>query len=62
MGQISNETNSWGNLKNGLESKLFEPIKIGAWNLHSRIVMAPLTRTFADDQTGVVGEDIVEYY
>ncbi|MBT2730265.1 alkene reductase [Bacillus sp. ISL-75] len=62
MGQISKETNSWGNLKNGLESKFFEPIKIGAWNLRSRIAMAPLTRSFADDQTGVVGEDIVEYY
>ncbi|MBV7509572.1 alkene reductase, partial [Bacillus sp. sid0103] len=62
MVQISKETNSWGNLKNGIESKLFEPIKIGAWNLRSRIAMAPLTRSFADDQTGVVGEDIVEYY
>lgn len=62
MAQISKEINSLGNLKNGLESKLFEPIKIGAWNLRSRIAMAPLTRSFADDQTGVVGEDIVEYY
>ncbi|MES9682441.1 alkene reductase [Gottfriedia acidiceleris] len=62
MSQITNETNCWGYLKNGLESKLFEPIKIGAWNLRSRIAMAPLTRSFADDQTGVVGEDIVEYY
>ncbi|MGG1678512.1 alkene reductase [Neobacillus sp. NRS-1170] len=62
MSQISKDTNSWGNLKNGLESKLFEPIKIGAWNLRSRIAMAPLTRMFADIQTGVVGEDIVEYY
>lgn len=61
MSQIK-ESNSWGYLNNGLESKLFEPIKIGAWNLRSRIAMAPLTRSFADDQTGVVGEDIVEYY
>ncbi|PGS49944.1 alkene reductase [Bacillus sp. AFS041924] len=53
---------SWGKLQNGLRSKLFEPVKIGAWNLRSRTAMAPLTRCFADDQTGVVGEDVVEYY
>lgn len=52
----------WGKLKNSLESKLFESIKIGAWNLQSRIAMAPMTRCFADDETGVVGEDVVEYY
>lgn len=43
-------------------SKLIAPVKIGAWNLHSRTAMAPMTRCFADDQTGVVGEDVVEYY
>lgn len=41
---------------------LLEPIQIGQWNLRNRIVMAPMTRSFADDQTGVVGPDIVEYY
>ncbi|QIZ08622.1 alkene reductase [Priestia megaterium] len=60
MSQLSKDHN--GNLKNGLESKLFEPIKMGAWNLRSRTAMAPLTRCFADDQTGVVGDDVVEYY
>ncbi|MBT2736583.1 alkene reductase [Bacillus sp. ISL-7] len=60
MSQLSKDYN--GNLKNGLESKLFEPIKMGAWNLRSRTAMAPLTRCFADDQTGVVGDDVVEYY
>ncbi|WP_088072511.1 alkene reductase [Gottfriedia luciferensis] len=61
MSLVNNEQN-WGKLKNGSESKLFEPVKIGAWNLRSRTAMAPLTRCFADDQTGVVGDDVVEYY
>lgn len=52
----------WGKLKNGVDSKLFERVKIGDWSLQSRIAMAPMTRCFADDETGVVGEDVVEYY
>ncbi|GGE13841.1 alkene reductase [Marinithermofilum abyssi] len=44
------------------KSKLFEPVKIGAWDLRTRTAMAPMTRCFADDDTGVVGEDVVEYY
>jgi N-ethylmaleimide reductase len=43
-------------------NKLFEPIQIGAWRLRTRTAMAPMTRCFADDNTGVVGDDIVEYY
>lgn len=62
MSQISNGHKSLGKLKNGLESKLFEPVTIGAWNLRSRTAMAPLTRCFANDETGVVGDDVVEYY
>ncbi|SEN72096.1 hypothetical protein/N-ethylmaleimide reductase [Mesobacillus persicus] len=58
----STEVTNWGKLKNGLDSKLFEPVKIGAWNLKTRTAMAPMTRCFADDETGVVGEDVVEYY
>ncbi|MDR6225689.1 2,4-dienoyl-CoA reductase-like NADH-dependent reductase (Old Yellow Enzyme family) [Desmospora profundinema] len=42
--------------------KLFEPVRIGAWNLRTRTVMAPMTRCFADDKTGVVGPHVVEYY
>ncbi|SDX42216.1 N-ethylmaleimide reductase [Marininema mesophilum] len=42
--------------------KLFEPTQIGAWNLRSQIAMAPMTRSFADPTTGVVGPDVVEYY
>ena len=43
-------------------SKLLEPVQIGNWHLRNRIVMAPMTRCFADDRTGVVGNDVVEYY
>lgn len=43
-------------------NKLFEPVTIGAWKLRTRTAMAPMTRCFADVQTGVVGEDVVEYY
>lgn len=52
----------WGKLEKGSDSKLFEPVKIGAWNLKTRTAMAPMTRCFADDETGVVGDDVVEYY
>ncbi|TWE01946.1 N-ethylmaleimide reductase [Neobacillus bataviensis] len=43
-------------------SKLFEPVTIGSWKLRTRTAMAPMTRCFADVQTGIVGEDVVEYY
>lgn len=56
------EMKSWGKLENGEKSKLFEPVTIGAWNLKTRTAMAPMTRCFADDQTGVVGEDVAAYY
>ncbi|ANX11523.1 alkene reductase [Fictibacillus arsenicus] len=42
--------------------KLLEPVEVGTWRLRNRIVMAPMTRCFADDQTGTVGDDVVEYY
>lgn len=41
---------------------LLSPIKINNWTLRNRIVMAPMTRGFADDITGTVGEDITAYY
>lgn len=41
---------------------LLDPIKINNWNLRTKIVMAPMTRSFADNTTGTVGEDIVAYY
>ncbi|MFC0187137.1 alkene reductase [Fictibacillus aquaticus] len=42
--------------------RLLEPVKAGSWNLRNRICMAPMTRCFADDETGVVGEDVIDYY
>ncbi len=44
------------------KAQLLQPIEMGAWNLRNRIVMAPMTRCFADRETGVVGLDVVEYY
>ncbi|WP_416728731.1 alkene reductase [Fictibacillus sp. JL2B1089] len=45
-----------------MRNELLNPIKIGHWNLRNKIVMAPMTRSFADNKTGTVGEDIVAYY
>ncbi|SEG25687.1 alkene reductase [Paenibacillus sp. UNC499MF] len=53
---------TWGKLQDGPESKLFEPVKIGVWSLQTRTAMAPMTRCFADDKAGVVGDDVTEYY
>ncbi|MEB8845582.1 alkene reductase, partial [Bacillus cereus] len=54
--------NAGGFFENVEETKLFDPIQVGAWSLRNRIVMAPMTRCFADNETGVVGADVVEYY
>ncbi|OYD08250.1 alkene reductase [Paludifilum halophilum] len=45
-----------------VKKKLMEPVQIGAWKLRTRTAMAPMTRCFADDETGVVGRDVMEYY
>lgn len=42
--------------------KLLEPVKIGKWNLRNRIVMAPMTRCFADNETGVISDQVISYY
>src|SRR5690606_36992538 len=39
---------------------LFEPIRIKNLALKSRIVMAPMTRSFATD--GIIGDEHVDYY
>ena len=39
---------------------LFEPVRLGAWQLPNRIVMAPMTR--AQSPGGVPGPKVVEYY
>ncbi|MEI4828500.1 alkene reductase [Bacillus sp. FJAT-53711] len=54
--------NNWGSFQNVEETKLFDPIQIGAWSLRNRVAMAPMTRCFANDETGVVGADVTEYY
>ncbi|TDQ40705.1 N-ethylmaleimide reductase [Aureibacillus halotolerans] len=45
-----------------IPEKLLKPSRIGAWDLRSRVVMSPMTRSFADNETGVVGQDVVNYY
>ncbi|MGE7904436.1 alkene reductase [Peribacillus sp. NPDC094092] len=47
---------------NAMKTKMFEPVTIGAWNLKTRTAMAPMTRAFADNETGVVNDLTVEYY
>ncbi|TYR81618.1 alkene reductase [Priestia megaterium] len=42
--------------------KLFEPTKLEALNLNTRTAMAPMTRCFADDETGVVNDETADYY
>ncbi|WP_243523583.1 alkene reductase [Bacillus pseudomycoides] len=54
--------NNWGSFQNIEETKLFDPIQMGAWCLRNRVAMAPMTRCFANDETGVVGADVAEYY
>ncbi|WP_407702084.1 oxidoreductase [Tumebacillus lacus] len=43
-------------------TKLMEAAKIGAWQLQSRTAMAPMTRCFADDKTGVISPAVTDYY
>ena len=46
---------------NVVKSDLFDPVKLGPFTLTNRIVMAPLTRSRADDE-GVPGELQATYY
>jgi len=43
-------------------TELLKSINIGNWYLKTKIVMAPMTRSFANNNTGTVGNDIVTYY
>ncbi|HWK32676.1 MAG TPA: alkene reductase, partial [Hyphomicrobium sp.] len=43
------------------QSDLFDPVQLGPYRLANRIVMAPLTRSRADD-AGVPGELQATYY
>lgn len=42
--------------------ELLKPVTVGAWSLRTRIAMAPMTRSFADDKAGTVGADVAAYY
>lgn len=42
--------------------QLLEKIQMGPIELNNRVVMAPMTRSRADDKTGVVGDLVIEYY
>jgi N-ethylmaleimide reductase len=43
-------------------NQLFTPIKIGRNTLRNRLVMSPMTRSRADDATGVPAESTAQYY
>ena len=45
-----------------MTSSLFTPFKMKSLDLPNRIVMAPLTRNRADNDTGEVGQIHVDYY
>jgi N-ethylmaleimide reductase len=52
-----------GSMKGNLMTEaLFRPFKAGAIDASNRVVMAPLTRNRADNETGEVGEMHVDYY
>lgn len=42
--------------------KLLQPVTINQWDLQSRVVMAPMTRGFADQETGIIHQDTIHYY
>lgn len=43
-------------------SQLFTPVRVGRYTLPNRTVMAPMTRSRADDETGVPTELVATYY
>ncbi|HEE4992852.1 TPA: alkene reductase, partial [Klebsiella pneumoniae] len=43
-------------------SQLFTAVRIGRLTLPNRLVMAPMTRSRADDATGVPTELVTTYY
>ncbi|MBE3102942.1 MAG: alkene reductase [Bacilli bacterium] len=42
--------------------ELLSPVTINKWNLRNKVVMAPLTRGFANDRDGTVTETMIAYY
>jgi N-ethylmaleimide reductase len=45
-----------------MTGKLLQPIRLGAWELQTRTAMAPMTRCFANVDTGAVDTNIADYY
>lgn len=43
-------------------STLFDPVQIGRYTLKNRFIMAPMTRSRADDETGVPFDIVATYY
>lgn len=41
---------------------LIKPIKVNQWSLQSKVVMAPMTRGFANQETGVIHPKTNSYY
>merc|ERR1712093_242740 len=69
MGTIPQDTNSQNTTKQSKmgslapsSSRLFEPLRIGTMDLHHRLVMAPLTRFRAEDDTHVPPPFVSTYY
>merc|ERR1712093_733043 len=69
MGTIPQDTNSQNTTKQSKmgslapsSSRLFEPLRIGTMDLHHRLVMAPLTRFRAEDDTHVPLPFVSTYY
>lgn len=42
--------------------ELLTPTKVNGWQLQSKVVMSPMTRGFADNQTGVIHPNTAAYY
>ncbi|MFD2132250.1 alkene reductase [Pseudogracilibacillus auburnensis] len=41
---------------------LLSPAYVNGWKLKSKVVMAPMTRGFANNETGIIHPDTVDYY
>src|SRR5690554_4270594 len=42
--------------------EILTPTYFNGWQLQSRVVMAPMTRGFADNETGIIHPKTVAYY
>ena len=42
--------------------ELLKPVRIHHWSLQSKVVMAPMTRGFANQETGIIHPNTINYY